>query len=235
MRIFQDCLEMIKEVERDLAEMGVRYQSYSVQDKIVKDDPDYQTLELIGYAYKIQSQDDMFKKLEPMVEYKKDDKYKAWLMNEIDDRLWGTNLNPGQAWKVRKTFWEPFLRNGRFSYTYAERWREQLTYVISELKNVPESRQVILTMYDRHQDMMNWRGLDRVPCSLTYQFLVRNKQLHGIYSMRSCDFINFFQADVFCTLELMRFIAGHLDIPVGSFTHFIGSLHAFKKDMEGVF
>ena len=92
-----------------------------------------------------------------------------------------------------------------------------------------------MTMYDRHQDMMNWRGLDRIPCSLTYQFLIREGKLHCIYSMRSCDFVKFFQSDVFCTAELTRYIASSLEIPVGSLTHFLGSLHAFKKDLEGVF
>ena len=235
MRIYQDALEMIKEVERDLAEMGIRYQSYSVQDKIVKDDPDYQTLELMGYAYKLTARDGVFEKLEEMLGYKKDEKFKAWIMYEIDDRLYSRNANPGNAWKIREAFWKRFLRNGKFSYTYSERWQEQLQYIVSELRDNPASRQIIMTMYDRHQDMMNWRGLDRVPCSLTYQFLIRSGKLHVIYSMRSCDFVNFFQADVYCTIELLNHIALILEIEVGSFTHFLGSLHAFKKDLEGVF
>ncbi|MHA1302122.1 MAG: thymidylate synthase [Candidatus Heimdallarchaeaceae archaeon] len=234
MRIYNDALEMIKEVERDLAEMGIRYQSYSVQDKIVKDDPNYMTLELMGYAYKLIARNGIFMELGEMLEYKKDRKYIDWVNAEAFERL-DAAQNPGTAWIHRKDFWLPFLKNGKFSYTYSERWQEQLRYIIPELGANPESRQVIITMYDRHQDMMNWRGLDRVPCSLTYQFLIRDKKLHCIYSMRSCDFVNFFQADVYCTIQLMNFIADKIDIEVGSFTHFLGSLHAFKKDLGGVF
>lgn len=234
MRIYQDALEMIKEVERDLAEMGIRYQSYSVQDKIVKDDPDYETLELMGYAYKLQAKNGEFEKLHEMLNYKKDKIFTDWVIAEIFERL-DAAQNPGSAWLHRASFWKQFLRNGKFAYSYAERWNEQLRYVIPELAENPRTRQAIITMYDRHQDMMNWRGLDRVPCSLTYQFLIREGKLHCVYSMRSCDFIKFFQSDVFCTIYLMDFIADKIDIELGSFTHFLGSLHAFKKDLEGVF
>ena len=206
MRIYQDCLEMIKEVERDLAEMGIKYQSYSVQDQIVKDNPDYETLELMGYAYKVQAVDGQFDKLSEMLHYKKDKSFTGWVQAEIFERL-DAAQNPGSAWLHRSDFWNQFLRNGKFAYSYAERWNEQLRYIIPELSANPESRQVIMTMYDRHQDMMNWRGLDRVPCSLTYQFLIREGKLHCIYSMRSCDFIKFFQSDIYCTIYLMDFIA----------------------------
>lgn len=234
MRIYYDCLEMIKEVERDLAEMGINYQSYSVQDQIVKDNSDYITKELMGYGYKLFTRNGKFKRLEEMLEYKKDKNYIRWVREEAFERL-DTAQNPGSAWIIRKEFWHQFIRNGKFSYTYSERWQEQLKYVVQELKEVPESRQIVMTMYDKNRDMMNWRSLDRVPCSLTYQFLIRNKKLHIIYSMRSCDFNKFFQADVYCTIRLLQYISNIIDIEIGSFIHFINSLHIFKKDIEGVF
>ena len=236
MRIYQNALEMIKEVERDLAEMGVRYQSYSVQDKIVKDDHDYETMELSGYAYKLVASEAGFDLLDSMLRYKKDEEFVTWAKAEADERLYPpVGRNPGKAWRKRGEFWKPFMRNGYFSYTYVERWNEQIGYILKELCDRPTTRQAIMTMYDRHQDMMNWGGLDRVPCSLTYQFLIRGDALHCIYSMRSCDFVNFFQADVYCTAQLQYWLCEQLDLRIGTFTHFIGSLHAFRKDLEGVF
>ena len=237
MRTFYDCLEMVKEVERDLAEMGLEYQSYSVQDQVVKDDPDYVTKELTVYGYILYPQNNEFKNAKPMVAYKQNGNYINWVYAEAIDRL---NLlltfkNPGRAWIENEQFWSPFLRDDRFSYTYAERWQEQLSYIINELSLHPNTRQAVMTMYDRHQDMLNWGGRDRVPCSLTYHFLLRRNLLHLIYNQRSCDFKKFFSADVYCTLQLLEYVAKELNVKIGSFTHIINSLHVFKQDVEGVF
>ena len=120
MRIYQSAMEMIKEVERDLAEMGIRYQSTTVQDKDVHDDPDYETIELVGYAYKLSSAVDDWR---DFLYYKKNSDFAGWAEEESEERLdRGHSLNPGDAWRRRTEFWAPFLRRGLFSYTYIERW-----------------------------------------------------------------------------------------------------------------
>lgn len=236
MRIYKDCLEMLKEVERDLFEMGIKYQSYSVQDKIVDHDPNYETIELIGTGYKlVPSEKSTFKNLDSLITYNKNKDFTKWAIEESKERLSGRSLNPGSAWENLPELWQEFLRNGFFSYTYAERWTEQIKYITHELYRNPNSRQAIMTMYDRHQDMMNWGGFDRVPCSLSYHFLIREGKLNLIYNQRSCDFVQFFQADVYITIKLQQFVADVLSIDIGTFTHNINSLHAFKKDLEGVF
>ena len=95
-------------------------------------------------------------------------------------------------------------------------------------------------MYDRHQDIMHWGGTMRVPCSLTYNFLIREGKLTMSYTQRSCDFYQFFQADMFCAIYLMYYVATELqaqgvNVLLGKFTHFIVSLHAFKKDLKEIF
>ena len=170
MRIYQNVIEMVKEVERDLFEMGVRYQTATVQDQEVADNPDFQTIELFGYAYTLTQHPDLLN----MVSYL--NLNRKWLEAEEKERLFGmiysnspasgSYLNPGTAWQKNKKLWGPFIRDNKFSYSYAERWQEQISYIINELELRPNSRQAIMTMYDRHQDMMNWGGRDRVPCSL---------------------------------------------------------------------
>lgn len=232
MRIFSDPMEMVKEVERDLYEMGTRYQSHTVQDKNVKDDPNFQTIELCGYAYMLTSFDDP-RRMMKMALYSGYLK-KAWLEAETVERIHGelTPYNPGFAWQLNWELWKPFLRNGVFSYSYAERWQEQIPYIIRELQNKPNTRQAVMTMYDRHQDMLNWGGFDRVPCSVSYQFLLREDRLVCIYNQRSCDFVKFFGADVFMTIELMKHIGKMIDKECGQFIHFLGSLHAFAGDLK---
>jgi thymidylate synthase len=192
------------------------------------------TLELNGYVYKLIANNGRFMQLEEMVRYKKDTLFWEWAKSEAYERV-ALSANPGHAWKIRPEFWTQFLRHDKFAYTYSERFHEQLGYVVNELSRNPETRQAIMTVYDRHQDMMNWGGLDRVPCSISYHFIIRDRKLHLIYSMRSCDFVNFFQADVWCAIVLQNRIANQINVDCGTFTHIINCLHAFKKDLGGVF
>jgi len=230
MRIYQDPMEMVKEVERDLFEMGIRYQSATVQDMRVENDPGYRTIEISGYGYTLTGFD--HDKMEEMIRYLGNNL--PWAMEEASERLFPPDYdpNPGKAWEKDPGKWKRFLRDGVFSYSYAERWQHQLPYVLNELRLRPNSRQAVMTMYDVHQDMMNWGGRDRVPCSMTYQFILRDGRLTLIYNQRSCDFMRFFSTDVFITSALLLHVAAMIEAKPGRFIHFIGSLHAFAKDLE---
>lgn len=229
MRIYSDAMSMVREVERDLFEMGVRYQSATVQDRFVGDDPDYETLELGAYQYSLSRVD--LVELEKVVSYLKGNL--SWAKKELSERIRGS-INPGFAWSLDEDRWAPFLRDERFAYHYPERLAYQLKYVIQELRMRPNSRQAVMTMYDVHQDMMNWGGLDRVPCSLTYHFMLRNKELTIVYSQRSCDFLKFFATDVYITCGMLVHVAKELLIPPEQcrFIHVVNSLHAFKRDLD---
>lgn len=241
MRIYQDPVEMVKEVERDLFEMGIRYQSTTVQDQQVEDNPDYLTIELMGYTYALTG----YEGLNTMVEYMNNNL--RWAVAEGQERLSilgqvrTTHCNPGSAWYYDEERWQPFIRDGKFSYSYVERWHYQLPYIISELIHRPNSRQIIMTMYDVHQDLMNWGGQDRVPCSLSYHFIARDGKLNLIYNQRSCDFLKFFTTDVYITCMLLQgivnahnaLVPADKELQVGRFVHSLGSLHGFAKDLEG--
>ena len=229
MRIYTDAVEMIKEVERDLFEMGIRYQSTTVQDRIVGNDPEFQTIELTAYQYSLKNPG--LKALGGILDYMGIGR--AWPYAELLERLKGA-VNPGVAWEADPIRWERFLRDGKFSYFYPERLYHQIQAVIQELTEVPETRQAVMTMYDVHQDLMNWRGRDRVPCSMSYHFLLRGKELTCIYEQRSCDFIQFFAADVFVTCGMLLNVAGQVPgVESTRFVHSIHSLHAFQKDLDG--
>jgi len=238
MRIFKDCMEMIKEVERDLFEMGIKYQSKTVQDKDVSLDEDFQTLELPGYAYKISNLED--KKISEMLEYMK--MPEDWVEAEFQERIHPELQNPGKAYELYDV-WKEYIHDGQFSYTYNERIRQQLPYILKELIKRSNTRQTVITVYDKNQDMRSWGGKARIPCSMHYQIMLRNKKLYMIYVMRSCDFLKHFPADVALAIKLQKYILYYLNletnsqINLGSFTHFIGSLHAFNGDLKkrGIF
>ncbi len=79
----------------------------------------------------------------------------------------------------------------------------------------------------------------RKPCSLGYQFWVREGQLHVYYPMRSCDFMRHMQDDIYLTTRLLLWVLGmcrDIDpawdkVTPGTFTMHCTSLHIFANDM----
>lgn len=238
MRIFANPIEAVKETERDLYEMGIEVQSHTVQDQNVDNDLNYMSLELMGHNYTITAWTE--NDLEEMVKYLHGNI--EWCNAEFVERITACLvpvccINPGKAWNLRKDIWYQYLHDGRFAYTYNERYNDQLHRIISELKIRPNTRQAVLTVYDKHDDSKSVGGYARVPCSMYYHFMIRNGTLNCIYYQRSCDFLKHFVHDVYLTIRLQEHIASAIGIPTGYFIHNIGSLHAFKKDLNkrGVF
>jgi len=227
MRIFTNFPDARGEIARDLKEMGIRYQAETMQDKDVHDNPDFQVLELLNYQYQLSNINLM--EMLPMID-------SQWCEAEFTERMspeWF--LNPGNAWKLREEIWTPFLEeSGEFSYTYHHRMHSQVALIIDELGSHPHSRQLFLGIWDLKEDPIR-RGERRVPCSLGYWFVRRGLDLHVSYLQRSADFSEHFNNDVYLACKLLEHIAREADLNVGTFTHWLGSLHVFEKDVEGVF
>lgn len=237
MRIFSSIVEAVKEVERDLVEMGISVHPESMQDLKVADNPDFETKELNGYSYCISPEGDY--DLVEAVNHM--DLNAEYIGTEMNDRLSNKAVNPGRSYLTRSGVWEKFLHNGKFSYTYSERMFGIVDKAIEELRVRPNSRQVIIPIY-HPSDSSNWGGKKRIPCSMYYQAMIRpsstGDKLNLIYTMRSCDYYTHYGYDVLMAIELMCYMAEELEfVTPGKFTHFIGSLHAYKKDYSkrGIF
>lgn len=237
-RIFEDHEVAANELRRELKELGMTVPISHMQDKTVKGDKNFYTRELIGYSYKVSQAD---AKLVDMVKVFYPKEYKSiieYCELELQDRLCGEARNPGIAHKSRYSLWEQFLENeGKFSYTYSCRIsdpalkKNQIQNVIDELKQSPDSRQAIVQIFNYLYDDENIGGKRRIPCSMHYQFLARNNKLHGIYVMRSNDLLIHFCVDIFLSCKIQEYIAKQLNLDVGSFTYFGGSLHCYLKDI----
>jgi len=230
MRIYNNFGEALSEIKRDVAEMGIRVHPDTYQDVVVRDDPNYDTLELQNYIYTVTGA--MLGDLHPT---------QPWADAEWQERVVGLKgvkpPNPGEAWKLRKEVWRQFLRlHGKFSYTYADRfYHHSAGDVIKELRLRPESRQLFMSVWNPIEDVLSMGGYNRIPCSLGYWFILRDGELHMTYLQRSADLVTHFENDIWMAMKLLRYVANEADLPVGNFTHWIGSLHMFKKDAEGVF
>lgn len=226
MRIFNNFWEAFNEIERDLFEMGIESHSNTMQDKDVTNNPDYDTKEMIGYSFMLNDWDDR----DDVVVALLGEEARVYCEQELIDRVSGQPLNPGNSYKMRKEVWNDFLRSGRFSYTYPERMHDQLFQMINHLKYNKESRQSIVTIYDKHDDMMNIGGRKRIPCSMYYHFMIREGGLTIVYTMRSCDFYTHMPIDIWLATGILEYVAAMLKIPPMAMIYFCDSLHAYRKD-----
>lgn len=231
MRIYNTFVEAQNEIKRDIAELGVKVQPETMQDIYVKDNPEFETRELANYIYTV-----------TRPKYTEiDGVHEEWVMQEWQDRLAG-NLNPGRSWRKRPEIWIQFMENahmperpGRFAYTYSQRMGgKHLQAIIDELIEHPHSRQLYLPVWDREKDWAR-RGKRRVPCSLGYWFVQRGNYLNLTYMMRSCDFMTHYANDIALAAIMQEYVAIETGYQPGTFTHFVGSLHAYKKDLGDVF
>lgn len=238
MRIYHTLYDAVNETARDLKVRGITVECDSYQDKHLTGEDRY-VKELMGVAFKVDKpllrRDDVIGYIFKDPEEQK--RIIQYCKQEIKDRCSGKPLNPGNSYKIRPDMWTKFLEGGkRFSYQYAERlWtNNQFEDVIDILKKDNGTRQAVLSVWDPEKDMDPHKlgGGNRIPCSLNYQFMVRNGRLHCIYSMRSNDFLGHHVIDLYCASGLMEYVAKRLGVKVGSLTYVCGSLHAFHWDLK---
>ena len=235
MRIYKDFKDALPEIKRDLVEMGVKIHTRTYQDKVIADDPNFESLELQNYIYTVTNPNPA--ELNPV---------QPWADAEFEERMSGLPLNPGEAWKLRPEVWTQFLEKlplktaagddqYEFAYSYPERMYDQFLYLVQKAKEDINSRQLFLSIWDKNKDPDNIGGAGRVPCSLGYLFQIRKGRVNMSYMMRSSDYATHLNNDVYLAVRTQQRFAEEMGLPLGMFTQFIGSLHIFKKDSEGVF
>lgn len=113
-----------------------------------------------------------------------------------------------------------------------------LNDVVQQLVKDPATRQAILPVFFP-EDTGAVHG-ERVPCSISYQFMVRRGRLDIYYHLRSCDFVRHFRDDIYLTLRLQLWVIDRLkengtDVSPGMFLMQTGSLHCFRNDFRALF
>lgn len=237
MRIYKNSYELISESMRDVYEMGHIVKLKSMQNKNVEGDEDFITKEVNKYSYcllKLGAKEHLFIT---------SPKNKKWAEAEFEERIAKEFTNPGEAWKLREHVWREFLdQDGQFDYTYNERLRKSIDYVVEELRRNPNSRQAVISLWDPNIDPKNIGGKKRVPCSLFYQVFIRNNKLHLNYTQRSADVVTHFGNDIYLAWLLKSYLRDRVNEGrefgdenyhgLGYLYHDIISLHSYKKDWD---
>ena len=144
-------------------------------------------------------------------------------------------------------YWNPklaeFAGDGDTYYgAYGKRIRshfgfDQLEKAYYALQNTPESRQVVIQIYDVEKDFPVDNGMPRskdIPCNICSLLKVRDGKLEWSQIMRSNDILLGMPYNFVQFTSLQEILAGWLGLEVGSYIHYSDSLHLYCRDLDNI-
>lgn len=127
---------------------------------------------------------------------------------------------------------QPNFRNymeddtGKFWGAYGPRIVNQLPIIIERLREDPDTRQAIITLWDPEFDAHG--GKKDHPCTSLFNFRIRDGKLNMSTFMRSNDAIYGWPFDLIQFSMLMQSMAYELKVGVGTYSHHVGSFHIYE-------
>lgn len=135
------------------------------------------------------------------------------------------------------SLWEKLSDDGvtnNSAYGYVLTQQEgfnQVAKIIELLQKDPSSRRAVLNINKANENVIETKD---EPCTIALQCFIRNGQLNMTGIMRSNDIWFGLPYDVIFFTELQKLIASALNVAVGSYTHFAGSLHVYDRNIEDI-
>lgn len=111
---------------------------------------------------------------------------------------------------------------------------DQLTRAAAILRNNPDSRQVVLQIWDPRQDLPTSDGSPAsadVPCNVTSLLKIREGHLHWTQVLRSNDLFLGVPHNFVQFTYLQEVLAGWIGVEVGPYVHISDSLHVYERDL----
>lgn len=121
-----------------------------------------------------------------------------------------------------------------FKGAYGYRWRQhfladQLKIAAIRLKEYPNDRRTVVSMWDPREDLMLLNDTKDLPCNTHIYFSVRGGYLHMTVCNRSNDLIwGALGANAVHMSYLQEYMAARVGVKVGHYTQFTNNLHAYK-------
>lgn len=119
------------------------------------------------------------------------------------------------------------IEKGNWKYTYHDRMKDQIPFVIEELKRSPSSRRAVITVRTEED-----RGSEDPACLQHLQYFIRDDRLHCKLLFRSNDACKAAFMNAFALILLQKRIADELGVAMGSYTHRANSFHCYEKDFD---
>lgn len=112
----------------------------------------------------------------------------------------------------------------RYGFNQAEK-------IIQLLCADPTSRRAVINFNVPNENVIETK--DEI-CTIALQFLIRDGKLHCFGIMRSNDVWYGLPYDVTFFTELTKYIARRLNIPYGTYTHDVISLHVYERNYDDI-
>ena len=137
------------------------------------------------------------------------------------------------------TIWNEWAdKNGDLGHIYGYQWRcwptpdgnyiDQITQVINDIKNNPNSRRIIVNAWNVGE--LNKMALP--PCHILFQFYVVNNTLSCHLYQRSADIFLGVPFNIASYALLTMMIAQATNLKYGNFVHTLGDAHIYLNHIE---
>jgi len=166
---------------------------------------------------------------------------KLHLRSIIHELLWFLNGNTNTAYLKEHgvSIWDEWAdEKGDLGPVYGHQWRswptpagdniDQISEVLDQIKNTPDSRRMIVSAWNVGQipDMA------LPPCHLLFQFYVANGKLSCQLYQRSADFFLGVPFNIASYALLTHMVAQQADLEVGDFVWTGGDVHLYSNHFE---
>jgi len=168
---------------------------------------------------------------------------KVHLKSIIHELLWFLKGSTNIAYLKEHgvTIWDEWAdENGNLGPVYGYQWRnwpkpdgthiDQITQVINQIKNNPDSRRLIVSAW-------NVADVDRMklpPCHAFFQFYVADGKLSCQLYQRSADIFLGVPFNIASYAILTMMVAQVCELKLGDFVHTLGDAHIYSNHMEQV-
>lgn len=189
----------------------------------------------------------------------------SWTEDHFLERVGGEPLNPPPShvnWPYNQQGNADHMDGEVFSHSYPERlWPRHaptgerstfpnfgIRYEYGDLSNAvdilvaePHTRQCFIPLWFP-EDLWAASHGQRVPCTLGYHMMLRNRRLHCFYPMRSLDVLRYFRDDAYMAGRLVQWVIGKChrkagansewaEVWPGTLTMHAVSCHIFDGDL----
>ena len=120
---------------------------------------------------------------------------------------------------------------GKVRSNYGWQWEReyQLDKVVAMLKENPETRQAVISIYDG-KEIASYRN--DTPCTYGVSFTILSGKLTMSVLMRSNDLWFGFCNDQYCFSNLQIIVAERLGLPVGTYHHHVTNFHIYNNQLN---
>ena len=164
---------------------------------------------------------------------------KTYIRSAIDEILWIWQKKSNNVHDLSSHIWDEWAdENGNLGPVYGKQWRawptpdgrhiDQITTVLNQLKNDPDSRRIIVSAW-------NVGELDKMalaPCHAFFQFYVADGKLSCQLYQRSCDVFLGLPFNIASYALLVHMMAQQCDLEVGDFVWTGGDTHLYSNHMD---